>query len=173
MICAMPFLGMSACESSSNINSTTVPQLDLSRYVGTWYEIARFDHSFERNLVGCTAEYSVQKDGTIKVVNSGYKDSLQGKFKQSEGKARRPDPSVEGKLEVSFFWNFYSDYNVLELAPDYRYVLVGSKSDDYLWILSRTPQMEPNDLEFLLKKAKERGYDVENLLWVEQLDSEW
>ena len=168
LMCSIPFLGMTACCSTSNIDNTTVKQLDLARYAGKWYELARFDHSFERNLVGCMAEYTIMNDGTVKVVNTGYKRSLDGRFKESVGKARRPDANVPGHLEVSFFLWFYSDYNVLELADDYRYALVGSKSDNYLWILSRTPKMEKDDLMYLLKRAQERGYDTSKLLWVEQ-----
>lgn len=173
LLCAVPFLGMAGCESSSSVNTTAVKNVDLKRYVGTWYEVARFDHRFERGLVGCTAEYSINPDGTIKVVNAGYKNSLKGKYKESVGKARRRAGGGPGELEVTFFMNFYGDYNVMELAEDYRYVLVGSKDEDYLWILSRTPQLEPKDMEYLLNSAKKRGYNVENLIWVEQLDSEW
>lgn len=161
----LSLFGLSACKSS--INTATVPELDINKFMGHWYEIARFDHRFERGMVGCTADYYLQPGGWVKVVNSGYKNSFCGKFKQSEGKVRRPDAKVPGKLEVSFFLNFYSDYNVLALAPDYRYALIGSKSDKYLWILSRTPKMLPEDLEYLLDEAKSKGYNIDNLIWVE------
>ncbi len=151
------------------VDKSTVSSLDLNRYLGKWYEIARFDHSFERNLVGTTAYYSLNDDGTIRVVNSGYKDSLTGKFKEAIGKARRKDTIHQGVLEVSFFWNFYSDYLVLELdSVNYSYALVGSKSDKYLWILSRTPQMNQKDIFFLWNRIRERGYDPDELIWVEQ-----
>ncbi len=166
-ICLFSLLGFLGCSSDNDIDVPTVKTLDLQKYVGHWYEIARFDHSFERDLVGCTADYSIKDDGTIKVINSGYKKTLDGDFKQSEGKARRLDASKPGMLEVSFFLNFYSQYNVLELADDYRYALVGSKSDKYLWILSRTPKMEQADIDFLLQSAKKRGYNTDNLIWVE------
>ena len=168
ILCGLSILGLSGCRSTNDMVNEPVQQLDLQRYVGHWYEIARFDHSFERGLVGCTAEYSINDDGTIKVVNSGYKRSLSGPFKQSEGKARRPDESKPGMLEVSFFLNFYSQYNVLELAEDYRYAMVGSKNDKYLWILSRTPYMEQSDIDYLLRSATNRGYDISKLIWVEQ-----
>lgn len=172
LLCAVPFLGLAGCESTGEIVTTTVPNLDLTRYAGIWYELARFDHSFERGLVGCTAEYTLMDDGSIRVINSGYKGSLDGKYKESEGKARRPDETVPGHLEVSFFLNFYSDYNVLMLSEDYSYVLVGSKSDKYLWILSRTPQLEPDTLDLILREAQARGYDTDQLIWIEQMDSE-
>lgn len=152
----------------TEIVTNTVPELDIERYMGSWYEIARFDHRFERGLVGCMANYELQPDGKVKVTNTGYKNSLDGKFKESVGKAYRPDDNVPGKLKVSFFLNFYSDYNVLELSPDYRYALIGSKTDRYLWILSRTPRLSPDELEFLLSSAKARGYDTTKLIWVEQ-----
>lgn len=166
-LCCIPFLG-TACSSSTEIVTTTVPELDLTKYVGKWYEVARFDHRFERDLVGCTAQYSINDDGTIKVVNAGYDETFDGKYKESEGKARRPNDKVPGKLEVSFFLWFYSDYNVIELADDYRYALVGSKSDEYLWILSRTPQLDPADKTYLLNQAAARGYDTDQLIWVPQ-----
>lgn len=103
----------------------------------------------------------------LKVTNTGYRKVPDGKFKESVGKAYRPDDNVPGKLKVSFFLNFYSEYNVLELAPDYRYALIGSKSDSYLWILSRTPELSQDDLDFLLGSAKARGYDTSKLIWVE------
>lgn len=167
LLCCLPFWGV-ACSSSDDIVTTTVTQLDLEKYVGQWYEIARFDHRFERGLVGCMANYSINDDGTIKVLNTGYEDSLDGKYKESEGKARRPDDSKPGQLEVSFFLWFYSQYNVMELADDYRYALVGSKTGDYLWILSRTPQLDPADKAYLLNQAKARGYDTDQLIWVQQ-----
>lgn len=167
ILCCIPFLG-TACSSSDDIVTTTVTQLNLEKYVGQWYEVARFDHRFERGLVGCMANYSINDDGTIKVLNTGYEDSLDGKYKESEGKARRPDDSKPGQLEVSFFLWFYSEYNVMELADDYRYALVGSKTDNYLWILSRTPQLDPADKAFLLAQAKARGYDTDKLIWVQQ-----
>lgn len=167
LLCCLPFLGV-ACSSSDDIVTTTVTQLDLEKYVGQWYEVARFDHRFERGLVGCMANYSINDDGTVKVLNTGYEDSLDGKYKESEGKARRPDDSKPGQLEVSFFLWFYSEYNVMELADDYRYALVGSKTDNYLWILSRTPQLDPADKTFLLAQAKARGYDTDKLIWVSQ-----
>ena len=167
LLCCLPFMG-AACSTPDDLVTTTEPQLALEKYVGKWYEVARFDHRFERDLVGCTAEYSINDDGTIRVLNAGYKKSLDGEYKESEGKARRPDDNVPGQLEVSFFLWFYSEYNVMELANDYRYALVGSKTGDYLWILSRTPQLQPADKDYLLTQAAARGYNTDNLIWVTQ-----
>lgn len=168
MIVMCLLCGTMALEGANKIDNSTVKEIDLNRYMGRWYEIARFDHFFERGLVGCIAEYSFRDDGLIKVVNTGYKRSFDGKFKESVGKARVKDSGIPGQLEVSFFLNFYGDYYVLELAPDYSYVLVGSSSDDFLWILSRTPKMKKEDLDFLLMRAQQRGYDISKLIMVEQ-----
>lgn len=142
----------------------------LEKYLGTWYEIARFDHSFERGLQGVTATYSLKPDGKIQVLNQGYKNSLNGKFKKAVGKAKLASPETPRNLRVSFFWNFYAPYNILELDPDYRYALIGSNSSDYLWILSRTPQMDDKTYQQLLEKAKLRGYDTSKLIKVLQTE---
>ena len=141
---------------------------DLQKYLGTWYEIARFDHSFERGLVGTTATYSLRKDGKIKVLNQGYKNSLDGKLKTAIGKAKITSPETPRNLKVSFFLNFYAPYNILELDANYQYVLIGSNSSKYLWILSRTPQMDSTIYNMLIGKAKARGYDTRKLIKVQQ-----
>lgn len=158
--------GSCQSQNSEEMDFSTVQELDVQRYLGKWYEIARFDHSFERNLVGVTATYSLRDDGKIRVVNQGYKNTLDGEPSVAEGKAKFT--SEPGKLKVSFFWIFYGDYYILELDENYRWVLLGSSSDKYLWILSRTPQLEKATLDFVLEKAKQRGYDTSKLIWVEQ-----
>ncbi|MBQ8223567.1 MAG: lipocalin family protein [Bacteroidales bacterium] len=138
--------------------------IDLNKYLGKWYEIARFDHSFERDMQRVMAEYILMPDGKIKVINTGYRD---GKFKESIGKAKLTE--TPGLLRVSFFMNFYSDYRVLMIDKDYNYVLVGGNSPKYLWILSRTPQLEATTLQKIIDVAEEKGYDTDNLIYVEQL----
>jgi apolipoprotein D and lipocalin family protein len=151
------------------IDQTTVRELDLNRYLGRWYEIARFPHSFEKNLVGVTATYSIRDDGKIKVVNQGVKNTLDGDVSTAVGKAKIPDKREPGKLKVSFFWIFYADYFVLELdTENYQYAMIGSSSDKYFWILGRTPQMDPIVYEMLLDKARKRGYNLEKLYKVPQ-----
>lgn len=145
------------------IDTTTVKELDLNRYLGTWYEIARFPHSFEKGMAGVTANYSLRKDGKIRVLNKGYKNGLNGKLSVAEGKAKIPDKSQPGKLKVSFFWIFYGDYNVLELDKDYQYVMIGSSTNKYFWILCRTPQMDEASYNMLLEKARKRGYNLGKL----------
>ncbi len=153
-------------EKEMRLNIETVKSLDLQRYLGRWYEIARFDHRFERGLVGATATYSMHEDGKIKVVNQGRKNVLDGKLSIAEGKAKLT--SEPGKLKVSFFWIFYADYFVLELDSDYQWALIGSSSSKYLWILSRTPKLDDNVKNMILHKAENRGYDTSKLIWVEQ-----
>jgi len=164
------FLSLLGCSGTSNqmIDKTTVKTLDLNRYLGTWYEIARFPHSFEKNLVGVTATYSMRDDGKIRVINQGYKNSIDGELSVAEGKAKIPDKADPGKLKVSFFWIFYGDYYVLELDENYQYVMIGSSTPKYFWILCRTPQMAPEVYEMLLEKARKRGYNLDQLVKVPQ-----
>lgn len=157
------FAPLCACSSGTNINNATVDVFDLNRYLGNWYELARFNHSFERDMKACTANYSLNEDGTIKVVNSGLKN---GETKVSEGKAKTT--GTIGLLRVSFFGPFYSDYRVLMVSEDYQYALVGSSSAKYLWILSRTPELPESDLQLLLQEAVRRGYNTNDLIWVDQ-----
>ena len=154
--------------NSQVIDKTTVKELNLNRYLGRWYEIARFPHSFEKNLVGVTATYSQRDDGKLRVLNEGFKNSLDGRKSRAEGKAKIPNKKEPGKLKVSFFWNFYADYYVLELDENYQYAMIGSSSDKYFWILSRTPQMDPITYEMLLAKARQRGYNLKKLMKVPQ-----
>ena len=155
---------MTAC--TKDFDNSTVKEFDLSRYLGEWYEIARYDHSFERGLDNTMAQYILQDDGKVVVLNTGWKN---GEFKLAEGKAKYPDPTGEpGALRVSFFWFFYSDYNVMIVDENYQISLVGSKAQKYLWILSRTPVPDQDLLEMVLVEAERRGYDTSELIWVDQ-----
>jgi lipocalin len=157
------------CSSSKNmIDNSTVKELDIERYLGTWYEIARYDHRFERDMVGVTAHYSWREDGKIKVINSGYKNSFEGAKDTAIGKAKIPDINNPAHLKVSFFWIFYGDYFVMELDENYKWAVIGSSSDKYLWILSRTPQISEEIKSNLLNRIKKRGYNTDQLIWVEQ-----
>jgi apolipoprotein D and lipocalin family protein len=168
-LAAMLSVFISSCKTQEmtqpdqSINSTF--KFELDEYLGTWYEIARFDHTFERGLEQVTATYSIRPDGKIKVLNQGYKN---GKLKTAEGKAKLASSDTPRRLKVSFFLFFYAPYNILELDDDYTYALIGSETDDYLWILSRRPQMELEKYQMLLKKAENRGYDVSKLIEVKQ-----
>ena len=155
---------LTAC--SKDFDNSTVKEFDLSRYLGLWYEIARYDHSFERGLDNTMAQYILQDDGTVVVLNTGWKN---GKFKLAEGKAKYKDPEGDpGHLRVSFFLFFYSDYNVMMVDENYQISLVGSKAEKYLWILSRTPVPDPDLLRMVLDEAEQRGYDTSQLIWVDQ-----
>ena len=158
----------SSCYSDGHmdIDTSTVKKLDIPRFMGKWYEIARYEHTFEKGMTHVTAEYSLEPDGKIRVVNKGIKN---GKAKEIVGKAKQPDPvEYPGRLKVSFFLWFYSDYYVLEMDNDYQYAIIGSSSDKYLWILSRTPELPKVTLDKLLANIKQRGYDLTKLIFVEQ-----
>ena len=161
-------VGLCATTMGQTIDNSTITAFDLDRYLGKWYEIARYDHSFERDLVGCKANYSMRDDGKIKVVNSGHLKTLDGPYKESIGKARAKKNGTPGQLQVSFFGPFYGDYNIMELAPDYSYSVVGSNSPRYLWILSRVPQLTTATKDKILRNLRQRGYDTTKLIWVEQ-----
>lgn len=148
---------------AQSVDNSTVKTLDLNNYLGTWYELARFDHSFERGLQEVMTFYELREDGKIDVINSGIKN---GKYKVAYGKAKLTDET--GVLRVSFFGPFYSDYRVLMLDDDYEYALVGGKNDKYLWILSRNPELEDEDYDKILTEATRRGYDISRLIWIEQ-----
>ena len=159
--CVLP---MTAC--SKDFDNSTVDTFDLSRYLGQWYEIARYNHSFERGMDNTMAEYILQDDGKVFVLNTGWKN---GKFEVAEGKAKYKDPEGNpGALKVSFFLFFYSEYNVMMVDENYQISLVGSKAEKYLWILSRTPVPDPDLLKMVLAEAEARGYDTSKLIWVDQ-----
>lgn len=149
--------------SELTVDNSVVGELDLQRFLGTWYEIARFDHRFERGMEQTKANYVLRDDGDIDVLNTGIKD---GELQTAEGKAKLTD--VPAVLRVSFFGPFYSDYRVMLVDSDYQYALIGSGSDEYLWILSRTPQLSDSIKTQILDEAQHRGYDTKQLIWVKQ-----
>lgn len=146
-----------------------VEKVDLERYMGTWYEIARIPNRFEKDLVGVTATYSLRKNGKVDVLNQGHKESLDGKLKKAKGFAKRVDPAYPAWFKVYFFWPFGGDYIILELDQEnYQYALIGGGNEDYLWILSRTPKMDKQTYEKLVARAAERKYDVSRIEMVMQ-----
>ena len=164
ILMAVILLSAQSCKAQT-INTTTVDNLDVERYMGRWYELARYDHRFERNMERCEAYYALESDGNIAVRNSGI-DTKTGLLRIVDGKAKLG--KQPGQLRVSFFLFFYSDYNVLALGENYDWSLVGSKSPKYLWILSRTPSLPESTIEHILAIARARGYDTDNLIWVRQ-----
>ena len=143
-----------------------VKEFELEKYLGKWYEIARLDHSFERGLDRITAEYALREDGGVSVKNRGFSQK-KNKWKEVEGKAFFAGPSNEGYLKVSFFGPFYGSYVVFELdREDYQYAFVSGPNPSYLWLLSRTPTVEPDVLSQFVKKADKLGFNTEKLIYV-------
>jgi len=144
-----------------------VSNVDLKRYQGTWYEIARLPNFFEKKLKCITANYTLREDGRITVLNKGYYISSPSKPSSSQGIAWVPDPGSPARLKVQFFWPFSGDYWILYLDQDYRYVLVGDPDCKYLWILSRQKQMDEPTYRMLLQKATDNGYDLTPIIRVQ------
>lgn len=146
--------------------AVAVTPFDSNRYLGRWYEIARFDFRFERNLNNTAALYSLKDDGNIKVVNSGY-NYIENKWQEAAGKAKFRGSQNEASLKVSFFGPFYGSYNVIALDSEYKYALVAGNNLKYLWILSREKTIPESVKEDYLNRARKLGYDVSKLIWVE------
>ena len=139
---------------------------ELERYLGKWYEIARLDHSFERGLSRVSAEYSLRDDGGISVINRGY-DAEAGKWEEAVGKAYFVEGPDIGQLKVSFFGPFYGGYTIMELdRENYQYSLVSGPNRSYLWVLARSPDLDKNTLDRLVKRALDSGFPTEELIYV-------
>ena len=151
------------CATNPTVDLTPVNDVQLSRYLGTWYEIARFDHWFERDMTHAKAYYEMREDGHINVTNTGLKN---GKEKMATAIAKTT--ATSGLLRVSFFRPFYGDYRILWLDKDYHHALIGGDDADYLWLLAREPNLSEALRETLLNEAKRRGYDTSRLIWVNQ-----
>lgn len=154
-------------------NVKTIESFDANQYLGTWYEIARLDHSFERDLDKVTATYSLRDDGGIKVINRGFNTKTKA-WKEAEGKAYFVEPanadgSHTGKLKVSFFGPFYGAYNIITLdKPYYNYVMLCGPDKSYFWILSRTPQLSYPIKQHLIAQAKALGFETDKLIYPQQ-----
>lgn len=146
--------------------ATAVKPFELDKYLGTWYEIARKDFKFEKNLNNVTANYSLKDNGDVKVVNRGY-DYKENKWKESVGKAKPVGDPSEGRLKVSFFGPFYGGYNVIEIDPEYQYALIAGDDLKNLWILSRKTTIPEEVKQRFLQKAQGIGYDTSDLVWPE------
>ena len=143
-----------------------VPAVDLSRYIGRWYEIASFPQWFQKGCTDSRAEYRIRPDG-VEVLNSCLRD---GKVDTAKGKAWVVDNATNAKLKVSFFWPFRGDYWIIDLGKDYEYAVVSAPSMKYLWILSRTPQMDEQRYQGIVARLKDRGFDVARLTRTPQGD---
>ena len=151
-------------------NVKVVESVNASQYLGTWYEIARLDHSFERGLEKVTATYSAKDDGGIKVLNRGF-NGAKNEWKEAEGKAYFVDPpnadkTNTGKLKVSFFGPFYGAYNIIALDANYQHVMICQPDKSYLWILSRKSQLAEPIKQALVAKAKAYGFATDTLIYV-------
>lgn len=144
---------------------TAVTQFDKTKYLGKWYEIARFDFRFERDLNNTTAEYSANDNGSIKVANKGY-NTRTNKWKSATGKAKFVKDDTIAMLKVSFFGPFYGGYNVIALDKDYRYALIAGNNLNYLWILSRTTTIPAAVKTEYLQLAQKAGFNINELIWV-------
>lgn len=174
LICIGMLAALGACTQPMppHAEQSIINSFDPQQYIGTWYEIARLDNRFEKGLEQVTANYSIEADGTLKVINRGFNPST-AKWSEAVGKAKfveapNADGSRTGRLKVSFFGPFYGEYNILEIdKPYYNYALVSS-GYDYLWILSRTPQLPYPIKQHLVAKAKALGYATDQLLFIKQ-----
>ncbi len=155
-----------ACETIPE-GAKAVKPFEVNKYLGTWYEIARMDFKFERDLKNVTATYSLNDNGTIKVLNQGFNINTNER-KQAEGKAKFVDLTDEAKLKVSFFGPFYAGYNVVALDAEYKYALIAGQSLEYLWILSREKTIPDSIKTEYLKIAEGIGYKTSDLIWVIQ-----
>lgn len=172
-VAILALLGLSACAKppvnrATDIPLTTEAQVDLDRYLGRWYEIARFPNSFEKNCEGVTAEYARRDDGLISVVNTCRKGGIDGKAEVANGRARIVDADTNAKLEVSFFGPFWGDYWILDLDEDYSLSLVGEPQGRYLWVLARTPEISDDKRASALARLQALGYDTSALYFTKQ-----
>ncbi|MEE7625471.1 lipocalin family protein [Methylobacter sp. Wu8] len=144
---------------------TAVEGFEINRYLGTWYEVARLDHRFERGLENISATYTLREDGGVDVLNKGW-DIKTGEWREAEGKAYFVEQADKGRLKVSFFGPFYGAYNIIELdKKDYAYSMVAGPDRSYLWILSRTQQLPEATLKALTERAKTLGFATDQLIF--------
>ena len=161
------WLGLGGCVGIPE-GTKPVTGFSLEQYLGSWYEIARMDHRFERGLSDVTAEYRLKDDGGVQVLNRGF-NTAKGEWDEAEGKAYFVDDSTVGQLKVSFFGPFYASYNVIALdQKDYQWSLVTGPDKDYLWILSRTPTLDQVVVDKLVSMASSLGYKTDELIFVSQ-----
>ena len=162
---AFVFLLVSSSETrpAEKNEPQTVSSVDLKRYVGVWYEIARYPNRFQKKCAAAvTATYELRADGKMGVLNQCMEAN--GKMTSAKGKAKIVDSKTNAKLKVTFFWPFYGDYWILDLDPEYTYAVIGEPNRKYLWILSRTPEMDPAIYAAVLERLTAQGYDTGKLV---------
>jgi apolipoprotein D and lipocalin family protein len=159
---------LAACSSSPPDGLTVVDDFDINRYTGRWHEIARLDHRFERGLSNVTAEYALQDDNSVSVLNRGY-DEEEQRWDEAEGRAKFVGDSDQGSLKVSFFGPFYGGYHIIALDQDnYQWAMISGPSRDYLWILARKPELDPAIYQALTQQARNSGFATDELIVVDQ-----
>lgn len=141
-----------------------VSHVDLNRYAGTWYEIARYPHKFQKGCIGSKATYTLRDDGKLSVLNECYEESDKSKLRSAKGKAWIVDKDTNAKLKVSFFWPFSGHYWIIDLGKAYEYAVIGHPERKYLWILSRTQVMEEQVYDGILNRLTEQHYDISRLI---------
>ena len=162
----LAMVSLLSCKSTEEL--ATVDKVDIEKYAGTWYEIARLPNSFEKGLKCVTANYSLKDNGRIMVLNKGYASEPKGKWKTAKGTAWVPDKEYPGRLRVSFFWPFAGNYYILALDENYQYALVGDPSRKYLWVLARSLSLDASIYTQLMDHAKKNGFDIQQVLKIEQ-----
>ena len=155
---------LASCATRGGVPPAVVPQVDLNRYMGVWYEIARFPFQVQEGCFATTATYALRPDGTVSVLNQCRKGSFEGQLSTAEGTARVVDATTNAKLTVTFFWPFSGDYWIIDLGKDYEYAVVSVPSRQYLWILSRTPVLSEGVYNTILERLSGQGFDVRRLV---------
>lgn len=169
LFCLIITILLGSCSASTIPEGAKAKEnFDKTKYLGTWYEVARLDFYFEKNLINTTANYSLNEDGSIKVVNRGY-EPFKKIWKESVGKAKFVGKENIGMLKVSFFGPFYGGYNVVALDSNYQYALVAGEKLSYLWILSRQKTIPEHIKKEYLQIAEKIGYKTSDLIWLDKL----
>jgi len=157
-------VGCKYMEKEPSSRLETVSHVDLNQYMGVWYEIALYPNSFQKGCVGSRATYTLLDDGKVSVLNECYDGSLSGKLRSAKGKAWVVDKETNAKLKVSFFWFFAGDYWIIDLGKDYEYAVIGHPKRKYLWILSRTKEMDGAVYDGILSRLQDKQYDTSKLI---------
>ena len=166
LLILLTLINFLSCKPTQNLS--TVEKVDINKYAGHWYEIARLPNSFEKGLKCVTATYTLKKNDKIEVLNKGYSLKDIGKFNTAKGTAWVPNTEYPGRLKVRFFWPFAGNYYIISLDEKYNYALVGDPSRKYLWVLSRSKDLDSTIYSELLDIAKINGFDIDNIIKVNQ-----
>jgi lipocalin len=155
-----------SCKTTQDLS--TVEHVEIQKYLGLWYEIARLPNNFEKGLECVTATYTLKDNGKIQVLNKGHSINKENVSKSAKGTAWVPDDKHPGRLKVTFFWPFSGNYYIMALDENYQYALVGDPSRKYLWILSRTRALDDDIYAKLMDHAREDGFDIDKVIRVDQ-----